>query len=179
VASSPPVSSPSNIRTLSTWPPPPQTLWPRSFGKPTAPILIPSQPQSTPKELSLCSALTLTPPPLLTPHTMRQWLISVTRPSPWETTHTAPSDPPRTKSTSPYTVYQGATCLSTRRTSSLCSPSPSRMLSASRSSQPGSCSLTQPKGQRSPPPRWWSLSPRPTSPNSETLSHSSLAPAGS
>src|SRR5207237_4221871 len=49
---------------------------------------------------------------------------------------------------------------------------------ASRSSQPGSCSLTQSRGQRSPPPWRSLLSPLPTSPNSETLSRSSLAPAG-
>src|SRR5205807_9502203 len=125
VASSPPVSSPSNIRTLSTWPPPPQTLWPRSFGKPTAPILIPSQPLLTPKELLLCSAQTQTPPPLLTPHTMRQWLTSSIRPSLWETIHTTPSGPPQTRSTSPYTTCQGAICHLTRRTVSLHSPSPS------------------------------------------------------
>src|SRR5437588_11483769 len=51
VASLPPASSPSNMRTLSAWPPPPQTSWPRSFGTPIAPILTPSPLLLTPKEL--------------------------------------------------------------------------------------------------------------------------------
>src|SRR5437868_4281802 len=109
---------------------------------------------------------------------MRQWLTSLIRPSPWGITLTAPSDQPQTKSTSPYTACQGATCPRTRRTSYLHSPSPSRMLWASRSSRPGSYSLTKAKGRKSPPPRWWLLWPLPTSPSSETLSPSSPAPVG-
>src|SRR5437868_3284822 len=82
VASLPSASSPSNMRTQSAWPLLPQTSWPRSFRTPTAPIPFPSPPLLTPKELSPCSALTSIPPPLLTPHIIRQWLTSLIRPSP-------------------------------------------------------------------------------------------------
>src|SRR5437879_1066514 len=62
---SPPAYSPLNMRTRSAWLQPPQTLWLKSSGTPTAPTLTHSPPLSTPKEPPPCPALTSTilPPP--------------------------------------------------------------------------------------------------------------------
>src|SRR5437588_277487 len=155
----------------------PRVTWTRNTAPLNRPMLLPPPPQSPPRvkgrerprarirpHLLKSQRPVRWPPSLRGHHHFLQQRVASLPPI------SSPSDLPQTRPSSPHPHCHHATYPPTHRTSSLHSPSPSRMPSVSTPPPPRSSPLPHSEGQRRPPPRWWLLPPLLTSPHSDTLS---------